>query len=69
MYTTKADIWSLGITAIEIAEGEPPYSKKKPYFAMEKIKKEQPPKLKEMSNWSNLFADFLSKCLVKGNSK
>lgn len=68
MYTTKADIWSLGITAIEIAEGEPPYSQKKPYYAMKKIEKENPPKLSEFSKWSSSFHNFITKCLIKGNS-
>jgi serine/threonine protein kinase len=57
----------LGITAIEIAEGEPPLSKKRPMMAMEIIKKNPPPRLSNPSKWSGDFIDFISKCLVKGN--
>jgi serine/threonine kinase 4 len=37
-YNKKTDIWSLGITAIELAEGQPPYSNYHPYKAMFVIK-------------------------------
>ena len=65
-YTSTVDIWSLGITAIEIAEGEPPLANKRPILAMELIKKNPPPRLKKLNRWSKEFSNFISLCLVKG---
>ena len=70
-YNEKTDIWSLGITCIEMIEGEPPYSQLKPRFAMEKIGKE-PPSSDELligKNYSNEFKDFVSKCLEVNQKK
>ena len=63
-YNQKTDIWSLGITAIELAEGEPPYSGLKPVMAMFKIKKSPPQGLRKDGPYSPEFRDFVKKCLL-----
>ena len=62
-YSYFVDIWSLGITCIELAEGRPPYSEKKPNFAMRYIVESPPRGFKDGSRWSKEFNDFVSKCL------
>ena len=63
-YNKKTDVWSLGITAIEMAEGEPPYSNIHPIKAMFVIKNNPPQGLSEPNKWSNEFNDFVRKCLT-----
>eukprot|EP00475_Leptophrys_vorax_P010440 TRINITY_DN1700_c0_g1_i4.p1 TRINITY_DN1700_c0_g1~~TRINITY_DN1700_c0_g1_i4.p1 ORF type:complete len:480 (+),score=157.76 TRINITY_DN1700_c0_g1_i4:128-1567(+) len=64
-YDTRADIWSLGITAIEMAVGEPPLSKVHPMRAIFMIPMKPAPTLPSTGNWSDDFRDFVSKCLQK----
>jgi serine/threonine kinase 3 len=64
-YDHKADIWSLGITAIEMAEGHPPYWNIHPMRAIFLIPNRPPPKLHSESNWTPEFVDFISQCLVR----
>lgn len=61
----KADIWSLGITAIEMAETKPPYWNIHPMRAIFMIPTRPPPKLTEPQKWSQEFQDFIAKCLTK----
>ncbi|KAM9252345.1 STE20-like serine/threonine-protein kinase [Cariama cristata] len=64
-YGYKADIWSLGITLIEMAEMEPPYHELNPLRVLLKIAKSQPPTLRHPTRWSEDFKDFLRKSLEK----
>lgn len=64
-YDGKADIWSLAITAIELAVGEPPHSNVHPMRAIFMIPTSDPPTLPEPEKWSDEFNDFLKVCLVK----
>jgi serine/threonine-protein kinase 24/25/MST4 len=62
-YDYSADIWSLGITAIELAKGEPPYSDLHPMRVLLQIPKNRPPQLTE--NYSKAFREFVEACLQK----
>lgn len=64
-YDYKADIWSLGITLIELAQMEPPNNEMNPMRVLLKIQKSDPPSLAQPSKWSKDFRDFLSLCLIK----
>ncbi|KFV11494.1 STE20-like serine/threonine-protein kinase [Tauraco erythrolophus] len=64
-YDYKADIWSLGITLIEMAQIEPPHHELNPMRVLLKIAKSDPPALAQPSKWSSDFKDFLKKCLEK----
>ena len=64
-YTEKADIWSLGITAIELATGEAPYSRLKQMEVMINIMKSPPPTLPLNAPFSSELRDFIKCCLQK----
>ncbi|CAF0800356.1 unnamed protein product [Adineta steineri] len=62
-YDYSADIWSLGITAIELVKGEPPYADLHPMRVLFQIPKTPPPQLTE--NHSKSFREFVEACLQK----
>ncbi|XP_072803338.1 serine/threonine-protein kinase 10 [Vicugna pacos] len=64
-YDYKADIWSLGITLIEMAQIEPPHHELNPMRVLLKIAKSDPPTLLTPSKWSAEFRDFLKTALDK----
>ncbi|KAI8612467.1 kinase-like domain-containing protein [Chytriomyces sp. MP71] len=65
LYDSKADIWSLGITAIEMAENKPPMFDMHPMRVLFMIPKLDAPVLVNPSAWSSEFHDFLRVCLNK----
>ena len=70
-YDTKTDIWSLGITCVELVEGEPPNGSVKPREVMEKIRT-APPRVEEIidtNEHTDEFIDFVGKCLEIDPSK
>uniref|UniRef100_A0A8C3GCI0 non-specific serine/threonine protein kinase n=1 Tax=Cyclopterus lumpus TaxID=8103 RepID=A0A8C3GCI0_CYCLU len=64
-YDARCDVWSLGITGIELGDGDPPLSELHPMRALFKIPRNPPPTLHQPELWSADFNDFICKCLIK----
>lgn len=72
-YNEKADIWSLGITALELAKGHAPYAKDPPMKVLLKTLQDEPPSLATYDdgggNFSKDFKEFVRLCLLKDVGK
>ncbi|EAY15531.1 STE family protein kinase [Trichomonas vaginalis G3] len=68
-YTEKADIWSLGISAIELATGKNPYSSYEQMSIPMHVMSDNPPELKPQSGFSTKFLNFIKDCLQTNPSK
>ncbi|XP_022821739.1 myosin-IIIb-like isoform X2 [Spodoptera litura] len=64
-YDCRCDVWSVGITAIELAEGEPPLSGLHPMRALFQIPRNPPPSLAHPEMFSPQLVDFIADCLIK----
>ena len=61
----QVDVWALGISAIEMAEAQPPRWKVHPMRVIFLIGREPPPQLADRDHWSLTFHDFVGQCLQK----
>ncbi|XP_064410770.1 myosin-IIIa [Latimeria chalumnae] len=68
-YDARCDIWSLGITAIELGDGDPPLADLHPMRALFKIPRNPPPTLRQPELWSAELNDFINKCLIKDSEQ
>lgn len=68
-YDDRVDVWSLGITALEMADGEPPWLHEPPLRALLLITTEGTPGVRHPTRWSSAFKHFLKCCLHLNASK
>ncbi|KAK7153686.1 hypothetical protein R3I94_007160 [Phoxinus phoxinus] len=64
-YDARCDVWSLGITAIELADGDPPLAEMHPVKALFKIPRNPSPTLRQPEHWCRSFSHFIAQCLIK----
>uniref|UniRef100_A0A8C5DNR8 Myosin IIIB n=1 Tax=Gouania willdenowi TaxID=441366 RepID=A0A8C5DNR8_GOUWI len=64
-YDARCDVWSLGITAIELADGDPPLAEMHPVKALFKIPRNPSPTLRNPDQWCRSFSHFIGQCLIK----
>ncbi|KAJ1369851.1 Serine/threonine-protein kinase mig-15 [Parelaphostrongylus tenuis] len=64
-YDSRSDLWSLGITSLEMAEGHPPLCDMHPMRALFLIPRNPPPRLKRTKKWTKKFESFIETVLVK----
>ncbi|XP_016300883.1 myosin-IIIb [Sinocyclocheilus anshuiensis] len=64
-YDARCDVWSLGITAIELADGDPPLAEMHPVKALFKIPRNPSPTLRQPKHWCRSFCHFIAQCLIK----
>jgi myosin-3 len=63
-YGTRVDVWAIGITAIELADGKPPFEDMHPTRALFQIVRNPPPTLYRPANWSQNLNDFISELRI-----
>ena len=59
-YGSRVDVWAIGITAIEMADGKAPFQDMHPTRALFQIVRNPPPSFYRPSNWSQNFNDFIN---------
>nr|CAD7585776.1 unnamed protein product [Timema genevievae] len=64
-YDNRVDVWAIGITAIELGDGKPPFQDMHPTRALFQIMRNPPPTLYRPANWTQDYNDFIAECLEK----
>lgn len=64
-YDSRVDVWAIGITSIELADGKAPFEDMHPTRALFQIVRNPPPTLYRPANWSKNFNDFISEYVIR----